>query len=166
MAAISSNFPLITTEIIILVAIFIVCLAVAFTLGKGKSIALILSFYPAIFFYSQFPLPEKLLIFSETPWQIFFGQLVLFLIFFAITFFVINIIAGRGVFYTDRRQKLKLTILAIGIFTLILLIVHQLIPLPEVAKYFPKTGEFFASEKLFFWILLTPLALILIFARK
>lgn len=166
MSLISSYTPVLGSELAALSIILIFCLVVSFSLGKGKIIALILSFYPAVFFYSQFPIIEKLVFLKENQWQIFFNRLILFAIFFILTFLVISIIAGGRVLYTDRSQKLKIFILSICVFVLTLLTIHQIIPLPEALKYMPKSGDFFASDKYFFWLILSPLAIILLFIRK
>lgn len=155
-----------TTEILILALIFLSCFALVFIWGRGRAIALTLSFYPAAFFYSLFPLSDKLLILKGNEWQIFSNKFVLFLAFMAITFFILNFITTKGWVKSSRRQPFKNSILALGLSTLILLTIFQIIPLKEITDYLPKTGQIFADTRLFFWLLIVPLALILLFVRR
>jgi len=158
--------PISSNELIALLAFFVFSCVLAFILGKGKSIALIFSFYPAIFFYLQFPVVQEKLIVAQTGWLMFLNQLAIFLAFFLLTFLILTAITGRSMDYTSRRKKIVILFLGLLIFLLIMTVLHQVIVYKEILSFFPKSGKIFALEKLFFWLLTIPLALTLIAAKR
>jgi len=154
-----------TTEILILVGIFLFFFFIALGIGKGKTIALIFSYYPALFFYSQFPFADKLTI-LKSDWQFFLNKFGIFLIFFIPTFFIINLITGKTLAYTDRSRKFGLAVLGLCASILSLITIHQIIPFEKLTKYFPMTADIWSSESLLFWLLIAPVVLILLFVRR
>ena len=166
MGFITQNLSNLRGELILLILLFIVCFIITYLLGRGKTVAFILSFYPAIFLYSQFPFSEKLIFFNDTDSQIFLNKLGIFLIFFLITFLILCNITGRTMVYTSNRGITKTILLSLFVLSMILVTVNRVIPSDKISELLPMTGGIFASQNYFFWLLTIPIVFIVLFMRK
>lgn len=173
MGFLTSLIPNSLSEIVLIFIIFIACLLISFIFGQSRMVAFNLSFYPAILIYTQFrsyleaPFFEKLLILGDTPNWIFIRNSAIFLFFFLITFLIINSITGKNLQYTNRKKKFRLLALSFSALILILVVVHQVVMMPDVGKHFPQIGKLiFAPKDNFVWILVGSLIITLISGRK
>ncbi|TSC60832.1 MAG: hypothetical protein G01um1014107_234 [Parcubacteria group bacterium Gr01-1014_107] len=146
--------------------LFAFCLGLAFILGKSRMVAFVLSIYPAILIYLQFPFLEKLVFFKRDQFQLFLNNLFIFLAFFLVTFLILSAVTGKSLMYSSRRKPLQLIALSFSLWILVLLLLHQVVALPNITSYLPKTSPYLASGKFFFWLLTIPLVLTLAFIRK
>lgn len=156
------------TEWIIVLLGLIFFIGLSFALGKSRTTAFNLSFYPAILIYFQLPddLLNKLIIFNGSPWQTFLNNFAIFLVFFFLTFVIINAITGKSLIYSGRRKSIQLLVLGVCALFLVLIVLSQIVVLPKIVVWLPTLYPFFSSEKLFFWLLSAPIVLMLIFVRK
>src|SRR5262245_14971416 len=108
-----------STDIIVIFILFVLVAAYGFYRSKGKLISLILSFYPAILLFLNFPYTNSLLIFNKTASQIFISKCIIFLIFLVPIHLILNRIISSTYDYGTSRLT-QIAVLAICVLILIL----------------------------------------------
>ncbi|MEI6843361.1 MAG: hypothetical protein WCK48_02555 [bacterium] len=149
-----------TTDLFVLGAIFLLFFFYALYFGKSKIISLLISFYPAYFFYENFPFFDKLL-FLKGDSLLILNKAAIFLLFLI----PINIMVGRYIFSEfsgGSKHYFRIAGYALAGVVLVLIFSYRIVSLDSIYKFSPVVANFFVGTDRQFWATLVPLALLLL----
>ena len=150
---------IISSDLIVLVTVFVVLCIYALYFGKEKIISLLISFYPATLLYKNIPFLDKLIILSgDVP--ILLNKLVIFLL----VLVLMNIIIARYIYteeYGGSKNYLRVFGYALAGTILFLVFCYTVISLNLFHDFSPFVDKLFVGEiKVFGW-LVAPLIILL-----
>jgi hypothetical protein len=149
----------ISTDITVLVVLFIILFAFAMYFGKSSLISIILSFYPAVYFYQHFPYAEKL-IFLHGDSLIIVNKIAIFLLFLI----PLNIVIGRYIFSESTEgatHYFRTAGYALAGVIMFLIFYYGVISLASFYAFSPILNSLFESPSHLFWLSLAPVLIML-----
>ena len=151
-------------DLFIIAGIFGGFLALAFMLGRGKTVALYLSLYIGLLLYAYFPYTEKITNYASTPFEksLFLAGILLVLTglaYMAIKESVDSFSVGLG-------EWLDSVVLALIGTGLTLAVLHHTLPFGTIHKFPSSVSSFFTFEHAFFWWLMGGLAALFVLLRR
>lgn len=160
--SLSSNF--LSLDLLIIVGIFGALVAVAFMLGRGKTVALYLSLYVGLLLFAYFPYTNQLASYASSPVQkslILIGTLVALsgIAYMAIKHSVDTFDIGES----GGVAPFALAALGTGV---VLAVLHNSVPFGAIHKFPQSISAFFTFEHAFFWWLLGDLAVLFVLLRR
>jgi hypothetical protein len=124
-----------------------VALLTILTFYKGKSVlfSLIVSFYPAVLFYTTFPYKEKFVLFKDTSLHVFYSHALIFAVFFLLSFFV-----ARRIVHSDGTRSgfvgfLDALFLSISVVLLTVQLSFHVLPYRNIYSLGSQFQSFFIS---------------------
>ena len=152
---------IISSDIIVLAVVFFAILVYTMYFGKNRTISAILSYYPAVILFTNFPFTKQLMI-SKGGIATTLNSLVIFLIIFIPLNIIINryIIAesGQGTTHIIRTAGLAFTALI-----LVIMFSYTIVDLSEFYNFSHVIDSLFATPNTIFIANLIPLALLAFF---
>ena len=153
-------------DILITVGTVLVLIAFAYKGGKDRIITLIISLYIGLLLYMNFPYAEQLLVFKASEMQIWFSNVIIFLVFVL----VIHKIVGRVIFAAYPHDAMHKWMEAIGLAAvasaLLLAFVYHALPITTIYDLSPHIDKLFEPTQLFFWWLLAPFIVLFFVLKK
>ena len=147
-----------SSDIFILVILFIIFFAYAIYFGKNNIISLILAFYPAQLFYEHFPFINSLLVLKGDSLLIL-NKVLIFLL-FLIPF---SILIGRYIFKDSgygSMHYVRIAGYAVAMVILVLIFSYSIISLDVFHNFSPSIDVLFTPGNHIFWWNLAPLLLL------
>ncbi len=146
-----SVFAWFSSDVILLISIFIVFLVFALYMGKGRIVSFILAFYPATFLYNTFPFVDKVVVLEGEKF-ILLNKLAIFLV----IFIILNIVINRYVFtaseYTASDGLLRSGGLAFAALVLVVLFSYTTLNLDLMHDFSTSIDTVFTGPtKIFYW---------------
>ena len=149
-----------SSDIFVLIVLFLFFFCYALFFGKNMIIATILAFYPAQFFYQNFPFMNSLLVLKGDP-LLLLNKVLIFLLFLV----PLSILIGRYVFQDSgygRAQYFHSILYALAMVILVLLFDYSVVSLSLVHNFSPSISVLFSGADRIFWWNLSPLALLFV----
>ena len=148
------------SDIFVLVALFVLFFCYALYFGKNTTIATILAFYPAQYFYQNFPFMNSLLVMKGDS-LVLLNKVLIFLLFLI----PLTILLGRYIFQDSgygSSHYLRSAGYTAAMVILILLFSYSVVSLDSVHNFSPMVSNLFTgADRIFFWHL-APLALLFV----
>jgi len=156
----NGNGNLFSSDIFILIILFVFFFAYALYFGKNTVIATILAFYPAQYFYQNFPFMNSVLLLKGDP-LLLLNKVLIFLVFLIL----LTILISRYIFQDSgygSSHYLRMAGYAVAMVILVLLFDYSVVSLSLVHNFSPSVSSIFAGADKIFWWHLAPLALLFI----
>ena len=151
---------LLGSDIIILLVLFFLFFCYALYFGKNTIIATILAFYPAQYFYQNFPFLNSFLILKGDQ-LLLLNKVLVFLIFLV----PLTILIGKYVFQDSgygSAHYLRCAGYALAMIILVLLFSYSIVSLDSIHSFSPTISTLFVGADRIFWWHLGPLALLFV----
>lgn len=149
---------IVSTDILIIVGIFILSSASAFYFGKSKIIALFFSCYPAILLFQDFPYKKELVFVKDG-----IGHGINMYVLYTVFVFIVYKIISRFISADYEGNKfLHSVLIGISCTVLFLTLGHFILPLDEIHNFSARIDSWFTGGIGIFWWLLGPLLLLLV----
>lgn len=148
------------SDIFILVILFLFFFCYALYFGKNTIIATILAFYPAQYFYQNFPFMNSLLVLKGDS-LLLLNKVLIFILFLV----PLTILIGRYVFQDSgygSAHYLRCAGYTISMIILILLFSYSVVSLDSIHNFSPMISNLFTGADRIFWWHLAPLALLFV----
>jgi hypothetical protein len=134
--------------------------------GRGMLYSIILAFFPASILYSAFPYKQQFLFFKDGADQLFYSNLIIFLVFFLLAFFgTIRIVHGDG-----RRTGLHgftdAFVLSISVVLLTVALTFHILPYRDIYHLGSFVQGFLSSKMGYFISMLIPVVTIYWMTRR
>jgi hypothetical protein len=137
-------------DVIFLVTLFVVFFVYALYFGKNSIISVILAFYPAQFFYANFPFMNSLLV-LKGDWPLLLNKVLIFLIFWVLLYILIN----RYVFHDSGyggEHYVRMACYAIAMVIVVLIFSYSVVNLDAIHNFSPAIDALFAgADHIFLW---------------
>ena len=152
---------LISSDILVLLALFVIFFLFIIYFKKGRIISLILAYYPSAYLYQTFPYASKLIVLHGDK-LVLLNQIGIFLIFFLPLSIIINryIFSESGYSGIDIFRAFGLSVCCL---ILALLFSYTIISLDLVHNFSLTIDSYFKSPSQLFWWNIVPLGLLSIF---
>ena len=148
------------SDIFVLILLFIFFFCYALYFGKNPIIATILAFYPAQFFYQNFPFMNNLLVLKGDP-LLLLNKVLIFLLFLV----PMTILIGRYVFQDSgygSAHYFRSAAYALAMIIVVLIFDYSVVGLGLVHNFSPTVSTLFSDPtRIFLWNL-APLALLFV----
>ena len=155
-----------STDLVIIAALFFVLLAAVAWQGRGSFAAFLLGVYIALPLYLNFTYLNRFLIWTDTPENTFLSHAILFGAFAIVGYLVCRRLVSRELVGRSLPGMLELLLLAAAGTGLLLAISYRIFPIDLFYNFGPDIDRFFAEPNLFFWWLLAPLLAIFFSTRR
>ncbi len=156
----NGNGNILGSDIFIIVLLFIFFFCYALYFGKNIIIATILAFYPAQFFYQNFPFMNNLLVLKGDP-LLLLNKVLIFLLFLI----PLSILIGRYVFQDSgygSAHYFRSAGYALAMIILVLIFDYSVVSLSLAHNFSPTISMLFSDPtRIFLWNL-APLALLFV----
>ncbi len=149
-----------SSDIFVLVVLFIIFFVYALYFGKSRIISLILAFYPAQLLFQNFPFLNSLL-FMKGESLLLLNKVLIFLVFWI----VLDILIGRYVFQDSGYGSMhyaRLAGYAVAMVIIVMIFSYSIVSLDVVHNFSPSIDVIFTGADRLFWWLLAPLALLFV----
>lgn len=148
-----------TTDIFVLLALFLIFFLYGWYLGKARLVSLILAFYPAIFLYKIFPFANNLMVLHGAE-LIVLNKVLIFLLFLI----PLDIMISRYIFADSglggSSHFFRIAGFSIALVILIVLLSYTIISLDIFYNFSPTIDKLFFPESKIFWWNLAPIGLL------
>lgn len=139
-----------SSDIVILVLLFVFFFIYALYLGKGAIISLILAFYPAQFFYERFPFVDSAMLLKGDS-LILLNKVGIFLLFLV----PLTILFGRYVFHDSGYGSMhyaRMAGYALLCVVIVLIFSYSIISLDSIHNFSSQIDTLFTgSDRIFYW---------------
>lgn len=149
-----------SSDIFILVAVFVIFFIYALSFGKNSIISLILAFYPTQLLYEHFPFMNSLLV-LKGDWLLLLNKVLIFLVFLIPLYILIN----RYVFHDSGyggTHYARMIGYAAAMVIIVLIFSYSIISLDAIHNFSPSIDVLFTGTDRIFWWQLAPLAILFI----
>ena len=147
-----------SSDIFILIVLFIIFFVYALYFGKNQIISLILAFYPAQLFYEHFPYLNSLLVLKGDP-LLLLNKVLIFLIFWIL----LDILISRYVFQDSGYGSMHYARMAgysVAMVILILIFSYSIVNLDLIHNFSSSIDVVFTGTDRLFWWHLAPLVIL------
>jgi len=153
-----------SSDAVVIVSFAMVFAAYGIFFGKGKLLALILSFYPASFLFNAIPYFKKIL--NSAPISISEAsiQVIIFLALFIPINFVFNQFVHGEFSFSRIRKVVEAGILGLAATSLVVVFSYHVINLQKIYNFSAGIDSLFLGGYIFWW-LLAPFVVIFFFRR-
>lgn len=146
----SSGGSYFSSDLVVLLTIFIICFSYALYFGKHRAISLILAFYPAQYFFEHFPFINNLLVLKgDIP--LLLNHVLIFFLFLI----PLDIVIGKFVFQDSgygTSHYFRIAGYAVAMLILVLLFSYSVVDLNTIHHFSPSIDALFnAPDRIFFW---------------
>lgn len=148
------------SDIFVLIILFALFFFYALYFGKNTVIATILAFYPAQYFYQNFPFMNSLL-FMKGDSLLLLNKILIFLLFLI----PLVILLGRYVFHDSgygSAHYMRSVGYALAMIILVLIFSYSIVSLDSIHSFSPTISTLFTGADRIFWWNLAPLALLFV----
>ncbi len=147
----------VTLDVIVLAIVLVVFASIGFYFGRGKLIALVLAFYPAVLLYEAFPYVEKFTFWRGSVGQVGLSHLLIFFILFIVCYLVIHSVYHDDITISGGERMMQIGVLSLSLLIVGMVLTHIVIPITGVYDFTPTVAGLFRNN-LYFWWLIAPLA--------
>ena len=158
MSQLSKVASMLSGDTAFLLVCFVVIMGVAFYLGRGFLISLIISFYPASLLYKSFPFLEKAIVLSGEN-LIVINKIGVFIVFLVPIAIVLNRFIFSASEYGRGDNILKLAGLSVAFLILVVLFSYNTVSYDALHDFSPQIDAIFGVEERQFYWYLAPIAL-------
>jgi len=162
----SSSFStsFMSIDIIIILGIFGVLVAVAFALGRAKTVAMYLSLYIGLLLFAYFPYTNQIASYGSTATQKSFMLIGVLMALSGLAYMAVK----HSVDSFDMGESGGIAPFALaGLGTgVTLAVLHNSVPFGAIHKFPASVSAFFTFEHAFFWWLLGGLAVLFVLLRR
>ncbi|OGG54381.1 hypothetical protein A3D62_00430 [Candidatus Kaiserbacteria bacterium RIFCSPHIGHO2_02_FULL_49_11] len=154
-----------STDILIIGALFILFVVYGLRYGKSGSVSLMLSLYVGILAFISFPYREKIALYGSSEFQV----ALLYILAFCVGVFVAHYIVRRFVFAEYPMSRVvriaQAALLAAGSTGLLFAFAYHALPVSTLYDFDAVIDSLFSSQY-FFWWLVAPLAVLALVSRR
>lgn len=146
-----------TTDVLIVAAVFGALLLFSIKRGKSKGVALLLSLYVGILAFLSFPFLDEFTLLKDSETQITLSHIALFVIGVLVAYFVIKRSTYAEYTGGKAQQLLQAGVLAAGSTALLFAFAYHTLPIATLYDFNQSIDNLFSSAYFFYWIV-APLA--------
>ncbi len=146
-----------SSDVVIIVALTAIFASIGLFFGKSRLVAIILAFYPVSLILSTFP-------YLKSVPQTIFSEIVIFLVFYFITFYLFSFILSTQFSYQKIKRFLEAVLLGLTATALTIVTAYHTIDLTSIYNFSGSIDRLFLGD-MYFWWLIIPLGILFIFKR-
>ncbi len=151
-------------DLFIIAGIFAAFVALSYTLGRGRTVAMYLSLYIGLLLFSYFPYTNPLTAYASTPVERTFILAAILLTLSALAYLAIkDSIDNFSVGFGEWIDAAALGAIGTG---LTLVVLHHTLPFNTIHRFPGNIANLFTFENAFFWWLLGYLAALFVLLRR
>ena len=145
---------------IILIVVVAALTALSYFKGKRILFALIVSFYPASIIYLSFPYKEKFLFSTANSLNTFYSHVVIYLVFFVLSYFVANRIVHADGTHSGVGGFIEALLLSISVVILTTALAFHILPYRDIYNLGTEIQTFLSSDLGYFVSVISPMAVV------
>lgn len=155
----------VSTDLIIVIAVFGFFASLGFVLGKRTLISLIVSFYFGFLLYFNFPYLQNVLSSLESPSGDFYGIIGVFLLFSLATLFAIRPFISSE-FRGGLMKFIELGVLSLFAGGLLMMLLINIAAVSKIYQFSNTITQFFTFTNSLFWWLLAGIPILGVIGRR
>ena len=145
---------------IILIVVVAALTALSYFKGKRMLFALIVSFYPASIIYLSFPYKAKFLFSSTNSVNTFYSHVVIYLVFFVLSYFVARRIVHADGTHSGVGGFIEALLLSSSVVILTTALAFHILPYRDIYNLGTEIQTFLSSDLGYFISVISPMAVV------
>lgn len=151
---------------ITLIAVILLLTVISFYKGRALLYSIILAFFPAAILYAAFPYKKEFIFFKDTTEQLFYSNLVIFLVFFILAFFgAVRIIHSDSI-RSGIHGFIDSLVLSISVVLLTTALTFHILPYKDIYNLGTFVQGFLSGKLGYFFSMLIPVITIYWMTRR
>ncbi|MBU3668547.1 MAG: hypothetical protein FGM57_01110 [Candidatus Taylorbacteria bacterium] len=151
---------------ITLIAVVLLLTIISFYRGRSILYSIILAYFPAAILYASFPYKKQMLFFQNGADQLFYSNLIIFLIFFCLSFFGAIRIVHSGESRAGLHGFIDALVLSISVVLLTTALTFHILPYKDIYNLGTLVQSFLSSKMGYFVSTLVPVITIYWMTRR
>ncbi len=152
-----------TSDMGVLIILFLIFFGITFWFGRGIIVAFILSFYPSVLLYLNLPFLDKLMILQGDKLLLLNRGCVFLLLFILITVIINSYVSSLGGLSGGGENLLKASALSLTGVLLVLILSYSVLNLDMLHDFSPSIDALFSSNARLFWWNIVPFVVLAVF---